>query len=58
MRQWQLDERPACSVKDEPIPLEIKCMGCQAEIEVWSDETEAYCNVCGRKVIILNKKGG
>jgi hypothetical protein len=28
MRQWEFEEKPACSVKNEPFPEEVKCTGC------------------------------
>jgi|GEM_PF-2791213 uncharacterized paraquat-inducible protein A len=50
MTRCQFNERPACSVKNEPFPEEVRCTGCGAWIEVWSDEDEACCVRCGRIV--------
>lgn len=50
MRQWEFDEKPACSVKNEPFPEEVKCTGCGAWVEVWSDEEMVCCSKCGREI--------
>lgn len=52
MRQWRLDDKPACSVKNEPFPEDVKCMGCGALVEVWSDEEDACCSKCGSKIVV------
>jgi len=55
MRQWRFEEKPACSVKNEPFPEEVKCTNCGAWVEVWSDEEEACCHRCGMEIRV--KKG-
>jgi len=50
MRDRRLEERPGCSVKTSPVPMEITCPHCGVEIEIWSDETEVECKLCGKVV--------
>ena len=33
-----------------PYPEEIKCFWCDTVSEIWSDEAEIACKVCGRPV--------
>lgn len=47
MKDRHLEERPACSVKSTPVPVEITCNICGTEAEIWSDETDIVCNSCG-----------
>lgn len=54
MKDRRLEEKPACSVVSAPVPSEIICPRCKAEIEVWSDETEATCTSCG---VPVNDRG-
>ncbi len=51
MTDRKLEEKPACSVKSAPVPVELLCPHCKAEVEVWSDEPEAVCAECGKAVI-------
>jgi len=50
MTDRKLEEKPACSVKSAPIPLEVTCPQCKAEVELWSDETDTVCGKCGNVV--------
>ncbi len=34
----------------EPIPENINCTNCGAEVEIWTDELKATCPKCGQKV--------
>ena len=34
----------------KPHPEFINCPYCKAEIEMWTDETEAKCDSCGKQV--------
>jgi len=47
MKDRHLEERPACSVKSSPVPLEVTCRGCGTDLEMWSDETDITCKSCG-----------
>ena len=42
--------KPACSVKSSPFPVEVECPNCKATAEMWSDEAETTCKVCGSLV--------
>lgn len=35
--------------------MEIKCPHCKVEIEIWSDETEIECRLCG---VLVQKQDG
>lgn len=50
MTDRRLEERPACSVKSAPFPIEVSCPDCGLEMEIWSDETGTTCNKCGSLV--------
>jgi ribosomal protein S27E len=50
MKDRRLEEKPACAVKAAPHPLELTCPHCLLEIEIWSDETEIECSLCGALV--------
>jgi hypothetical protein len=47
MKENRLEKKPACSVTTAPVPGEVTCPHCGLEIEIWSDETEASCKLCG-----------
>ncbi|NOY64347.1 MAG: hypothetical protein GXO97_02955 [Nitrospirae bacterium] len=47
MKGRDFNDRPACSYKSMPFPTEITCPQCGAEIEMWSDEEETRCRLCG-----------
>lgn len=47
MKENNRQEKPACAVKSAPVPVEIKCPHCMVDIEIWSDETEIECQLCG-----------
>lgn len=47
MKDRHLEEKPACSVKAAPFPVEVQCGKCGKEMEVWSDETDIICSSCG-----------
>ena len=51
MKDRKLEDKPACSVKSAPVPLEVICPQCKAEVEMWSDEPEKVCDKCGIIVI-------
>ncbi len=40
-------EKPACAYKSIPFPTEVTCPQCGAEIEIWSDEEQTHCRLCG-----------
>jgi hypothetical protein len=44
------DEKPPCSIKSSPFPDELACPHCGVVIEIWSDETETSCKLCGAMV--------
>jgi DNA-directed RNA polymerase subunit RPC12/RpoP len=41
-------ECPGSKLIKQPVPEEIKCPFCQAEVEVWTNETKVRCTACGR----------
>jgi hypothetical protein len=43
------DTCPGSKRIKEPFPETIKCQ-CGKEIEIWSDETEATCHYCDKKI--------
>lgn len=51
MKDRKLEDKPACSVKSAPVPLDVTCPQCNAEVEMWSDEPEAKCSACGNVVM-------
>jgi ribosomal protein S27E len=55
MRENSRHEKPACAVKSAPVPIEIQCPQCKVEIELWSDDTEIKCGMCG--VLVRNQDG-
>ena len=50
MKDRRLEEKPACSIKSAPMPAEVKCPHCGIEIEIWSDEADISCKLCGNLV--------
>ena len=54
MNDKRLEEKPACSIKSAPMPEEVMCPHCGIEIEIWSDETDISCKLCGKLVHIDN----
>lgn len=50
MNDRKLEEKPACSIKSAPMPAEVACPHCGIEIEIWSDETDISCKLCGKLV--------
>jgi len=55
MKDNNRHEKPACAVKSAPVPMEIQCPQCGVEIEMWSDETEIKCRLCG--IVVHNRDG-
>ena len=47
---------PACSVKYDLFPVDMKCKICGLEVELWADEDETVCSGCGG-TIRRNGKG-
>ena len=47
MKDRHFEEKPACSVSSTPFPSEVNCPHCEIKIELWSDETEITCKMCG-----------
>ncbi|MBI5055194.1 MAG: hypothetical protein HZB61_01070 [Nitrospirae bacterium] len=41
-------EKPACSDKAAPFPTDVKCPHCGADVEMWNDEDDATCPLCGK----------
>jgi len=39
-----------CSAKMMPVPELVVCKRCGGETEIWSDEGETVCGVCGHRV--------
>ena len=50
------ENKPACSVKSSPFPAEVICPNCKTTVEMWSDETETTCKVCGSLVNNCNEQ--
>ena len=50
MNSKRLEEKPACSIQSAPIPEEVICPQCGIDIEIWSDETDISCKLCGKLV--------
>ena len=50
MNDKRLEEKPACSIQSAPIPEEVICPQCGIDIEIWSDETDISCKLCGKLV--------
>ena len=50
MKDRRLEEKPACAVKNAPVPSEVLCPHCGIDIEIWSDETDISCKMCGSLV--------
>jgi len=50
MTARKFEEKPACSVKSAPAPVEVPCPDCGTENEIWSDETGTTCSQCGSLV--------
>ncbi len=46
----EFKEKPACSEKYAPLPECIICSGCGQDIEIWSDEEETTCSMCGKTI--------
>ncbi len=42
--------RPACAEVKRPVPMDLVCEVCGAEVEVWSDEEEPHCPGCGAEL--------
>lgn len=51
MREKRFNNKPACSVKSSPFPMEVTCPHCGNESELWSDEKETSCKLCGYSVL-------
>jgi len=43
-------QKSHCSATVKPAPTYVTCLRCGYEVELWSDEEETVCPVCGRKV--------
>ncbi len=39
--------RSACTIKWDAFPTDVTCPRCEAEVEIWSDEDETACRLCG-----------
>jgi uncharacterized paraquat-inducible protein A len=50
MKRPEYKEKPACTDKSAPFPEDIKCPHCGAVVEMWNDENEAACPLCGKTV--------
>lgn len=50
MKERRLEKKPDCSSKAVPYPVEAICPHCRVDIEIWSDETEITCKLCGSLV--------
>ncbi len=50
MNDGRREEKPACSDTSAPSPAEVKCPHCSIEIEIWSDESDISCKLCGKLV--------
>jgi DNA-directed RNA polymerase subunit RPC12/RpoP len=53
MKENNRHEKPACAVKSAAVPMEIQCHHCKVDIEIWSDDTEIKCQLCG--VLVQNQ---
>jgi hypothetical protein len=52
MMERQLQDKPACTVKAAPYPVEVLCPHCGHDVEMWSDEPEDSCGKCGHTINI------
>ena len=41
---------PGAKVRNQPKFEIISCPTCNEDLEVWSDEQEAYCPTCNKKI--------
>ena len=41
-----------CSVVIMPVPVFVNCLKCGYEVELWSDEEETVCPLCGNKIFM------
>jgi DNA-directed RNA polymerase subunit RPC12/RpoP len=51
----EFKEKPACSVKGMPVPMEVACPVCGSGIEIWTDEDETACRLCGHRIFSHEK---
>jgi DNA-directed RNA polymerase subunit RPC12/RpoP len=47
MENKRFEQRPACAEIQMSFPMELTCPRCGGEIELWSDEGETICGLCG-----------
>jgi ribosomal protein S27E len=50
MKERRLHDKPACTVKAAPYPVEVLCPHCGYDVEIWSDESENSCDKCGSTI--------
>ncbi len=44
-------EKSVCAEKNMAFPTEIVCPKCTTETEIWSDEDETRCGLCGYVIL-------
>lgn len=47
MKERQMREKAICSIEYESFPTSVTCPYCSSQIEIWSDEDETSCKLCG-----------
>lgn len=40
-------EKPACAELNAPFPEFVTCPKCGEDVEIWTDEEETHCLLCG-----------
>jgi hypothetical protein len=43
-------EKPACAERYAAMPECVVCAQCGQDIEIWSDEEETVCSLCGKTI--------
>lgn len=51
----EIKNRSHCSVRSIPFPTEITCPICGYEVDLWTNEDETRCYICGYKLFQKEK---